>query len=49
MVKHTQKIRRKQPSVCLSVFDYSVGLAALKGLRRKEYSVFHIFKNSNSE
>ena len=27
MVKHTQKIRRLQPRICLSVFDHFVGLA----------------------
>ena len=32
MVKHTQKIRRKKPTNCLSVFDHFVGLV-LKGLR----------------
>ena len=32
MVKHTQTIRRQQPTNCLSVFDHFVGLA-LKGLR----------------
>ena len=32
MVKHTQIIRREQPTICLSVFDYFVGLA-LKGLK----------------
>ena len=31
MVKHTQIIRRQQPTNCLSVFDHFVGLA-LKGL-----------------
>ena len=31
MVKHTQTIRRQQPTNCLSVFDHFVGLA-LKGL-----------------
>ena len=31
MVKHTQTIRRQQPTNCLSVFDQFVGLA-LKGL-----------------
>ena len=31
MVKHTQTIRQQQPTNCLSVFDYFVGLA-LKGL-----------------
>ena len=27
MVKHTQAIRRQQPTNCLSVFDHFVGLA----------------------
>ena len=31
MVKHTQTIRRQQPTNCLSVFDHFVGLA-LTGL-----------------
>ena len=31
IVKHTQIIRRQEPTNCLSVFDHSVGLA-LKGL-----------------
>ena len=31
MVKHTETIRRQQPTNCLSVFDYFVGFA-LKGL-----------------
>ena len=31
MVKHTQTIRRQQPTNCLSLFDHFVGLA-LKGL-----------------
>ena len=32
MVKHTQTIRRQQPTNCLSVFDHFVGLV-LKGLK----------------
>ena len=32
MVKHTQAIRRQQPTNCLSMFDHFVGLA-LKGLK----------------
>ena len=32
MVKHTQTIRRQQPTSCLSMFDHLVGLA-LKGLK----------------
>ena len=32
MVKHTQTIRRQQPTNCLSVTNHLVGLA-LKGLR----------------
>ena len=31
MIKHTQAIRRQQPTNCLKVFDHFVGLA-LKGL-----------------
>ena len=31
MVKHTQTIRRQQPTNCLSVFDHFVGLA-FKGI-----------------
>ena len=31
MVKHTQTIRRKQPTNCLNVFDHFEGLA-LRGL-----------------
>ena len=34
MVKHTQTIRRQQPTNCLSVFDHFVQLV-LKGLRGK--------------
>ena len=33
MVKHTQTIRRQQPTNCVSVFDPSVGLE-LKGLNK---------------
>ena len=32
MVKNTQRIRRQQPTNCLSVIEHSVGLA-LKGLK----------------
>ena len=32
MVKHTQTIRRQEPTNCLSVFDQFMGLA-LKGLK----------------
>ena len=32
MVKHTQTIRRQQPTNCLSVFEHFVGLE-LKGLK----------------
>ena len=32
MVKHTQTIRREQPTICLSVFGHFVGLG-LKGLK----------------
>ena len=35
IVKHTQTIRRQQPTNCLSVFDYSVKLV-LKGLTQKK-------------
>ena len=35
MVKHTQTIRRQQPTNCLSVFDHFVNLA-LKGLKKNE-------------
>ena len=35
MVKHTQTIRRQQPTNCLSVFDHFVGLP-LKGLVFKD-------------
>ena len=35
MVKHTQTIRRQQPTNCLSVFDHFVGLA-FKGLKDKQ-------------
>ena len=34
MVKHTQKIRRQQPTNFLSVFDHFVGVAP-KGLTEK--------------
>ena len=36
MMKHTQTIRRQQPTDCLRVFDRFVGLG-LKELRRNEY------------
>ena len=36
MVKHTQTIRRQQPTNCLSVFDYFVGLV-LKRLTDKTF------------
>ena len=38
MVKHTQRIRRRLSTNCLSVFNHSVGLA-LKGLRAL-YTIF---------
>ena len=38
MVKHTQTIRRQQPTNCLSVFDHFVGLA-LKGWFRINYTI----------
>ena len=45
MVKHSQTIRRQNPTNCLSVFDYFVGLA-LKGLNtKKDFNYFH--KNQN--
>ena len=36
MVKHTQTIRRQQPTNCLTVFDHFVGLAleGLLGIRK---------------
>ena len=45
MVKHSQTIRRQNPTNSLSVFDYFVGLA-LKGLNtKKDFNYFH--KNQN--
>ena len=38
MVKHTQTIRRQQPTNCLGVFDHSVGLA-LKGLSETVFNL----------
>ena len=38
MVKHTQSIRRQQPTNCLSVFSHFKGLA-LKGLKFVEHVV----------
>ena len=35
IVKHTQTIRRQQPTNCLSMFDHFVELA-LKGLKNTE-------------
>ena len=35
IVKHTQTIRRQQPTNCLSMFDHFGGLA-LKGLKNTE-------------
>ena len=35
MVKHTQTIRRQEPTNCLSVFDHFVGLP-LKGEKHLE-------------
>ena len=44
MVKYTQIIRLQQPTTCLCVFDYFVGLA-LKGLRdRLQVSIFQLFE-----
>ena len=40
MVKHTQTIRRQQPTSSLSVFDYFLGLV-LKGLPEKSRK-FHM-------
>ena len=42
MVKHTQIIRRQEPTNCLSVFDHFVGFV-LKGLRHLLSDVlFHL-------
>ena len=38
MVKHTQTIRRQEPTNCLSVFDFFVGLA-LKGFNNFKESL----------
>ena len=40
MIKHTQIIRRQQPTDCLSVFDHLVRLA-LKGL--KDFNLCHTY------
>ena len=40
MVKHTQTIRRQEPTNCLNVFDHFVGLA-LKGLTLQCFNLFH--------
>ena len=45
MVKHTQTIRRQQPTNCLSVFDHFVGLA-VKGLTCMKD--FHIFPDARN-
>ena len=45
MIKHTQTIRWQQPMNCLSVFDYSVGLA-LKGLKLSS-NIIKIVYNEN--
>ena len=45
MVKHTQKIRRQQPTNCLSVFDSFMRLA-LKGLIGKMTAPSHIKSTS---
>ena len=39
MVKHTQKIRRQQPTNCLSVFDHFLELA-LKWLSTTEVCIY---------
>ena len=46
MVKHTQTIRRQQPTNYLSVFDHFVKLA-LKGL--KGVSAFHSYHRKVNE
>ena len=46
--KHTQIIRRKKPTNCLSVFDYFMGLA-LKGLIIKLLSLFLKMKHFELE
>ena len=52
MVKHTQTIRRQQPTNCLSVFDHFVGLA-LKGLKFSnpfQFSpIFHFYSLENPQ
>ena len=48
MVKHTQIIRQKKPTNCLSVFDYFMGLA-LKGLIIKLLSLFLKMKHFELE
>ena len=46
MVKHTQTIRRQQPTNFLSVFDHFVGLA-LKGLNALDISPCAVSLSSN--
>ena len=48
MVKHTQTIRRQQPTNCLSMFDHFVGLAVkgLKMLIAQERSSRKFLKNN---
>ena len=41
MVRHTQTIRRQQPTNCLSMFDHFVGFA-VKGL--KQYFCYGFMK-----
>ena len=44
MGKHTETIRRKRPTICLSVFDDLVGLA-LKGLKQLWRAIYNASKN----
>ena len=44
MVKHTETIRRQQPTNCLSVFDHFVGLA-LDGLKQEIDCITSLSKN----
>ena len=48
MVKHTQTIRRQQPTNCLSMFDHFVGLVVkgLKMLIAQERSSRKFLKNN---
>ena len=47
MVKHTETIRRQQPTNCLSVSDHFVGLA-LKGLKLFPQLVYILFTHFRS-